>query len=325
LIFEKGDGVARDETKALKWYRKAAEQGHEDAQVRLNTMLEEGEDFLQDTIKKKGREQRPTTTEETLQPHQELLQGNAGEESSEIHFDETHYKQIKEQIVPEQAIDETERVSDDDRGGIAKLYLERDVQKEAERPAKIDETVAGRQDVPEPGADDNVRRCIRAAQQGDAEAQLKLGMMYKEGSGVAQDDAEALHWFLKSAEQGIADAQVNLGDMYQEGLGAARSDIEAVKWYRKAAKQGNAIAQYNLGLKYFFGEGVQQDFTEAVKWYTRAAQQGNVEAQFNLGGIYEEGIVVAKDRDEAERWYRRAAENGHERAKYRLDVMNRKV
>jgi len=33
-----------------------------------------------------------------------------------------------------------------------------------------------------------------AAEQGDAEAQLNLGLMYAEGRGVAQDDAEAVKW-----------------------------------------------------------------------------------------------------------------------------------
>ena len=33
------------------------------------------------------------------------------------------------------------------------------------------------------------------AEQGDADAQFNLGVMYADGEGVAQDDAEAVRWF----------------------------------------------------------------------------------------------------------------------------------
>ena len=45
------------------------------------------------------------------------------------------------------------------------------------------------------------------------------------------------------AEQGIAAAQFNLGVMYDNGEGVPENDAEAVKWYRKAADQGDADAQ----------------------------------------------------------------------------------
>ena len=51
-------------------------------------------------------------------------------------------------------------------------------------------------------------------------------------------------------------AQNNLGLMYANGEGVPEDDAEAVHWYRKAAKQGYADAQYNLGLMYDYGEGV---------------------------------------------------------------------
>ena len=50
------------------------------------------------------------------------------------------------------------------------------------------------------------------------------------------------------AEQGIAEAQYNLALMYSRGEGISRDDKEAVKWYRRAAEQGIAGAQSKLGL-----------------------------------------------------------------------------
>ena len=56
-------------------------------------------------------------------------------------------------------------------------------------------------------------------------------------------DAEAT---LVAAEQGDADAQVNLGFMYKTGQGVPRDVAEAVQWFSRAANQGNAEAQDNL-------------------------------------------------------------------------------
>ncbi len=61
------------------------------------------------------------------------------------------------------------------------------------------------------------------------------------------------------AEQGDANVQYNLGVMYDTGLGVAQDYKEAVKWYRLSAEQGNASAQFNLGVMYAAGLGVAQD------------------------------------------------------------------
>jgi hypothetical protein len=102
-------------------------------------------------------------------------------------------------------------------------------------------------------------------------------------------------WYSKAAEQGNALAQISLGAMYENGQGVAQDYQAAVAWYRKAAEQGNADAQYNLGLKYVDGQGVAQDYQAAVTWYRKAAEQGNADAQNNLGVMYSKGQGVAQD------------------------------
>ena len=63
----------------------------------------------------------------------------------------------------------------------------------------------------------------------------------------------------KSAEQGNAEAQFSLGMMYYvRGDGVEQNDQEAFKWFRKAARQGNDKAQCWLGLMYTKGYGVEQ-------------------------------------------------------------------
>lgn len=62
------------------------------------------------------------------------------------------------------------------------------------------------------------------------------------------------------AEQGNADAQFNLGLMYFNGTGVSQDDQQALKWFRLAADQGDAFAQFALGNMYFMGRGVSRNF-----------------------------------------------------------------
>ena len=84
------------------------------------------------------------------------------------------------------------------------------------------------------------------------------------------------------ADKGLAAAQFNLGLMYANGEGVPENDAEAVKWYRKAADQGIAAAQYNLALKYANGEGVPENNIRAYVWWSMAKTQGNTKAAGNL-------------------------------------------
>ncbi len=76
------------------------------------------------------------------------------------------------------------------------------------------------------------------------------------------------------AEQGNAQAQYYLGVLYFKGEGVPQDYAQARKWWRKAAAQGHAIAQFNLGLLYNFGLGVPQDYVQAHMWDNLAAAQG---------------------------------------------------
>ncbi len=161
-----------------------------------------------------------------------------------------------------------------------------------------------------------LRLLFPLAEQGNARAQLNLGVMYNNGWGVTQNDAEAAKWFRKAAEQGLANAQYLVGNMY-----VLQDYLEAVKWYRLAADQGLDIAQYALGLMYDIGENVPQDYAEAVKWYRLAADQGHVSAQYNLGLMYGRGRGGPQNYVHAHMWSNVAAARGMKNAaKYRDEI-----
>ena len=62
--------------------------------------------------------------------------------------------------------------------------------------------------------------------------------MYYNGEGVPQDKEQAFFWLLKAAEQGDANSQYNVALMYGKGEGVKQDDASALEWMRKAAEQG---------------------------------------------------------------------------------------
>jgi TPR repeat protein len=88
---------------------------------------------------------------------------------------------------------------------------------------------------------------------------------------VPQDYKEAVKWFRLAADQGYADAQYNIGVMYDHGQGLLQDYEQAVKWYRLASDQGNADAQNNLGAMYFVGQGVHKSRVIAFALYNVSA------------------------------------------------------
>jgi uncharacterized protein len=92
---------------------------------------------------------------------------------------------------------------------------------------------------------DALKKLQPIAEQGNADAQLRLGLMYREGKGVPQDDKQALAWFSKAAEQGQTEAQENLGFSYAKGLGVERDWVQADKWFSIAAASGKESAMNN--------------------------------------------------------------------------------
>jgi TPR repeat protein len=122
----------------------------------------------------------------------------------------------------------------------------------------------------------------------------------------AKEFSRAMQLLSPYAKQGDAEAQHRLAIMYQNGLGVAQNDAEAVKWMRAAAEQGHALAQHGMGFMYLEGECVEKDPAEAAKWFTLAAEQGLAGSQTTLAMMYEEGNGVEQDAETARKWYAKA-------------------
>jgi len=136
-----------------------------------------------------------------------------------------------------------------------------------------------------------------------------LGRLYEQGSGVPRDLATAARWWRKAAEEGDARAQLELGLALLKGEGATADSAAGLEWLRRSADGGYAPAQERLGSLYFLGfAGLARDPVAAVAWWAKAAERGDGNAQFSLGRMYAgqfppERSGVARDEVAAYKWF----------------------
>ncbi|MEX5832867.1 tetratricopeptide repeat protein [Ralstonia solanacearum] len=161
----------------------------------------------------------------------------------------------------------------------------------------------------------------KAAAQGDAEAEYRLGQRYVQGplgtSSFRRDIPRGLALMKKAADKGHVRSMEAIAEYYRNGLFGVRKDaVEATAWHRRAAELGYALAEARLGNAYEFGQGVDQDSALAEEWYQRSAkhylkdaEEGDVSAQLAVGMGYELGARGFKrDKAAALFWYRSAAQ-----------------
>jgi|GEM_PF-238308 len=322
--YDNGEGVEEDKEEAVNWYRKAAEQGETKAQFNLGVCYDQGEGVEEDkeeAVKwyRLAADQGNTNAQRNLgiiYHNGDVVPRDKAEAEKWFRLAVKNGDAFALEIMGDLGYptDDLAGTSDDDFDSDSE-YEDKDASDSTTlwRPRmnqmKFDE---------DEDASDSAEQYRESAEQGDAEAQLNLGLCYYNGEGVEEDKEEAVIWFRKAAEQGEATAQLNLGVCYGNGEGVEEDKEEAVIWWRKAAEQGEAFAQSNLGVAYYRGEGVEEDKEEAVIWWRKAAEQGDARSQYALGVCYYNGEGVEEDKEEAVKWYRKAAEQGEAQAQLKL-------
>lgn len=308
-----GEGVKQDYTKAVYWYRKAAEQNENESQFMLGVCYFNGRGIKQDYEKaafwyRKAAEQENAKAQTNLGYCYEKGLGVTQSISLAVSW----YKKAAEHGEPNAqqnlgiCYEEGVGLEQDDTK--AAYYI----RKAAEQGLASAQDRLGSYYLIARGVSQDLTLATewirKAAIKGYALAQYRLGFCYKNGYGIEKDYSKAINWFLKAAEQGEENAQFELGLMYNNGDGVNQDYTKAINWYKKAAEQGNEGAQNNLGLMYLTGQGVTQNTTLAIEWFQKAGNQGNIGAQENLARLFLFGDGVNKDLKKAEMWIKKAIE-----------------
>ena len=90
---------------------------------------------------------------------------------------------------------------------------------------------------------------------------------------------------LNKAEEGNPQAQNKLGDYYRLGINVEKNPKTAFKWYKIASKKNFNKALNNMGMCFMTGFGVEKNEVEAVKWFKKGYEAGDITASKNLGNM----------------------------------------
>jgi len=268
--YESGDRLAADDVAAAEWLRKSAEQGNSDAQNELGVMYLSGRGVPRDQ------------KEALFWYHKAAWQGNA---DAMFNLGAAYYN--------------GDGVNVEDALSYAWFILA--------------------QGAGNPKADTAVERADSELKPwAITEAFKDIAALYDQGQYLPENRAESARWWLKAANRGDIDAQVEIGVRMVLGQGIPVDPAQGRYWCEQVAKQRDPRGENCIGYIYRHGAGVKTDLKEARKWYEQSAQQNNVLGIKILAEMDENGEGAKPDRASACLLYARLALAGDRDALERL-------
>ncbi len=326
-----GDGpVKKDVPQAVVWYRKCAEAGHPDAQIRLGQIYTMG---WGDAI--------PVDHDEAYQWFRKAAMHGKGEAIPALRYERIHRETrpkaeagdpVAQYYLAMHLKNDTSRFWHYDSGEaptvdedgtthfrVTPRLLTGDVpepeylpwlRKSADQgypPAQVAIGKTGFAILHGAGfSDADIFKYLQqAADVGDTEGMLWLGLCYAQGKGVKRDDDQAFQLLLAAGEKGCPDAAELLAYAYAQGTGVKADSETALDYLRKSPNQpGDASLASDAGFHELKLAGIYtetQNHAEAVRWLKAAIKKGNAAARVKLAGYHLTDKHVPQDLAEAVR------------------------
>ncbi len=150
------------------------------------------------------------------------------------------------------------------------------------------------------------KKILRAAKQGDPQAQYEAALLLYHGHSTAKNWPLAFSYLKSAADSGHIKATNALGALYCAGHGADKDTDKAFACYERTAQQGDFEGMINLAAMY---RARKQD-EQAFRWLQKAADGNSPLGQRLLAEFYQTGIGVAADEQLALKYYTLAAQQG---------------
>jgi TPR repeat protein len=253
-MYYNGDGIPRDYAEAAKWLRVVAEKGSNLEGITLGYLYYAGLGVPQDyrealTWFRKGAEQH--------YPAAEYFLGDAYENGNGVTRDKA-------------------------AACVWYLGASKDGDTRADERLKNLEAKMTAAQINEvrKQADDRIAQAFDYTRN-DGYEEYILGLMYENDRFYA----DALKWYRKAADQGEVEAYLGLGVLYCNGNGVPKDYAQAFSWWREAAERGNSDAEFDIGTLYENGQGVPRDIAQARIWYQKAADGGDDEAKKRIAEL----------------------------------------
>ena len=150
----------------------------------------------------------------------------------------------------------------------------------------------------------------READEGDASAQIKLGIVYEKGHIVPQSCEQAFHYFQLAANQNHPLGLYFLAKCFILGAGTTKSIKKAFDYYRLADNHGYSCNLWDI-VGYLYDEGInRKTIARFLKSLLSRDIDSRAEQYKTLGQLFEEGTILIHAPKAALYYYKLAAEQG---------------
>ncbi len=215
------------------------------------------------------------------------------------------------------------RVADQINAG-ALTFEDRDARELDERDERTEHWAELRRRIEDSALTPGERRDAAAeleslAEGGDADAQLLLGRLYRDGGMLIPDAVNAAYWLDRAARQDITAAQYALGKLLLAPDAETHDAGTGLRWLERAARSGHSYAAYRLGKEHLTGTNTEKDVEKALDWLTQSTKAGNPFAQYALGKLYLDGTLVQRDVALGMAYMERSARQGNAYAQLFID------
>lgn len=157
----------------------------------------------------------------------------------------------------------------------------------------------------------------RALDLGEPLAACRLANMAVNGRGMNADPVEALKLYrIAATATQCACGYYGVAQLLRSGKGGEKDPQQAFFYMKHAAEHDYLAAYVELGHMYTVGAGIGRNDKEAAKWYRKAMEAGDDDGKFFYAAMIKENKVKERKKGEADKLFREAAEAGHQEAKW---------
>ncbi len=283
--YGRGDGIAKDEAKAIEWYKKAAEQGNYNAWDKL------GDCYYNGT----GVEQ--SYKEAVRCYHESVSQNTIWSLETQYKLAECYFHGIGTEKNEQEAFRWYKKSAKDNTKSkykVAECYyhgfgIKQDYKSAIE------------------WYNDFIQSSSLIRESDYYDAKYKIAECYYHGFGVKQNYEEVIKRYeeinnnTSKENKRILDSRCRLGDCYYH---IYKNELEENNRMAKSVLDGQrSLEDYNLNVN--FGKKLKY----AINYYESAALKGHTEAMFKLGDCYYNGIIgLEQNYDKAITWYQKITE-----------------
>jgi uncharacterized protein len=292
LIYERGNGVAKDPARARELFEASAQARDHHGYLNMARLNFEGK------LMPRNLEKGMAWLQEAMDNR---VKGSFLDAANVYHggffgIEQNRTKALK-------LLEKAASLGDDDAAGrVASIYLYGDCAKEIGLYSRLRGSDNCIPENPRKGLD----LFNLLARRDNKDALTALGNVYWKSDVIPTDSALAVTYWNRAAELGSCIAMTRLAWAYEGSEGFTKDGSKVLDYLEQAVECNprDAASLYKLGKYYFDEKNPYRDCAKAERYFQRAVASGKREAYTELGFIYDKGCApVPEDKKKAFGYY----------------------